>query len=179
MLEVHRALVLVACVSTGFVISAGPGLVARAAEPERWVDAIAATASTAATPDDAAQRRIAELEQRIAELEAERRALAAAKPAGFAAGVARDEELAARHLAQPIDKRELGQSRTSDASALHSADQQPSSGADAREQLRYWAKQIRDGEADSRRLSPEATAAVNVLLRRERELDPHNPWREP
>jgi hypothetical protein len=68
MLEVHRALVLVACVSTGFVISAGPGLVARAAEPERWVDAIAANASTAATPDDAAQRRIAELEQRIADL---------------------------------------------------------------------------------------------------------------
>jgi hypothetical protein len=36
---------------------------------------------------------------------------------------------------------------------------------------------MRDGEG-ALRLSPEQNAAVNVLLRRERHLDPNNPWRD-
>jgi hypothetical protein len=48
---------------------------------------------------------------------------------------------------------------------------------DPREQLRFWAERLR---ADSQHfrggLSPAQHQALNVLLRRERLLDPRNPW---
>ncbi len=173
MLEIRRGLMLVTCVSVGFVISAGPGLAARAAEPDRWASAIAADPSVTATPDDAGQRRIAELEQRVRELESERHAPeAGGKSPELAAIRARNEELAARNLALFLENQGLVQSRALEPSAAS----KPPSEADPRAQLRYWAKQIRDGETSFDRLSPEWSAAVNVLLRRERELDSQNPW---
>ncbi|HTV25915.1 MAG TPA: hypothetical protein VMG12_44765 [Polyangiaceae bacterium] len=178
--EVRRGLVLVACVSVGFVISAGPGLVARAAEPDRWVEALTQSAATAVATHDAAQRRIVELEQRVKDLEAERgRAQQGApKPAELAAAIARNEELAARNRALTVENQELAQSRLFVPSAAASTAPPPASDADAREQLRYWAKQIRDGETAFRRIPADWNAAVNVLLRNERQLDPNNPWRE-
>src|SRR5689334_20337825 len=100
MLDVRRGLVVVACVSVGFIISAGPGLVARAAEPNRWVNSFVADANTDAdtdTTEDGAQRRIAQLEQRIKELEAERSGKHAEKSSELSAAKARFEELAARN----------------------------------------------------------------------------------
>jgi hypothetical protein len=175
MLKVHRGLVLCACVSVGFAISAGPGVMARAAEPDRWIRALADTPTTPSTPEKAAQHRIAELERRITELEAERRAQVSQKSLELAAAAARNEELAERNLALSLENRELAQGRGVEPSR---ADQPPSE-ADPRAQIRYWAKQVRDGETSSRRLSPEWNAAVSVLLRRERPLDPQNPWHEP
>jgi hypothetical protein len=169
MSEVGRSLLLVGCVSVGFVISAGPGLVARAAEPDRWMNAIAQTASPTAT-SDAAQRRIAELEQRVKELEA---AQATGTSPQLTAAMTRNEELATRNRALSRAHQEL-ENRAFEASAVD----KPPSGADARAHLRYWAKQLRDGDSTFRKMSPEWNAAVNVLLRRDRQLDPHNPWRD-
>ena len=54
-----------------------------------------------------------------------------------------------------------------------------SDGSDPKEQLRYWAQRLRDDERGFRgRLSSEWNAALNVVLRRDRPLDPRNPWRE-
>jgi hypothetical protein len=176
MVQVSRGLVLVGCVSVGFVISAGPGLVARAAEPDRWVSSIVASATAAQT--EAAQRRIAELEQKVKDLEAQSHVqLATAKSAEVAA-LARTEELAARNRELILENQELAQSRMFEASQPASSAVQSTNDADPRVQLRYLARQIRDGEANSRRLSPRLNAAVNVILRGERELDPNNPWRE-
>jgi hypothetical protein len=177
--KLGRGLALVACVSAGFVISAGPGVVARAAEPDRWIRAFTADASAAPTTEDAAQRRIAELAQRVRELEAQRPAQQpSGKSSELAAAVARNAELVARNQALAVENQELLQNRTLRASASASAAFEPASAADAKEQLRYWARQIQDGNP-SFTLSPAWNGALNVILRRERELDTNNPWREP
>jgi hypothetical protein len=181
MLELRRGLLLAACVSVGFVISAGPGLMARAAEPVRWIPMLAPPPSATATPDASAQNRIAELELRIQELEAERRAqqqVGGQRSSELAAAIARNEQLVARNLALSLENQELARAHAFDPSAPAPAVQPPSD-ADPRAQLRYWAKQLREGETTFRRLPPDWNAAVNVLLRRERELDPQNPWRAP
>jgi hypothetical protein len=50
---------------------------------------------------------------------------------------------------------------------------------DAKEHLRYWAQRMRDEERGFRgRMSSEWNAALNVVLRRDRPLDPRNPWRD-
>jgi hypothetical protein len=108
MLSVRNGLVVVGCVFVGFVTSAGPGLVARAAEPPRWGElGLAPGDSTAVsgpttTEGGEAQRRIAQLEQRLNELEAERRATTAdgsarAKASGeLQAALAQNRELGAQ-----------------------------------------------------------------------------------
>ena|SRR6188508_1599294 len=169
-LDVPRGLVIVGCVSVGFIISAGPGLVARAAEPAGWSHAIAADASAAA-----AQIRIAELEQRVRELEGHGGTGSAQASAELTAAMARNEELAARNHALSLENQELARARA----LAQPATSEPPSLAEPKAQLRYWAQQIRDGETVFGRLSPEWKHAVNVLLRRERQLDPQNPWREP
>jgi len=176
--KLGRGLALVACVSAGFVISAGPGMLARAAEPERWIRAFGADPDATATSEDAAQRRIAELAQRVKELEAQRPATqTVGKSSELAAITARNEELAARNRALTLENQELQQSRALPSSHSASAAFPPPDAADAKAQLRYWARQIQDGNA-SFTLSPAWNGALNVILRRERELDPHNPWRE-
>lgn len=178
MLDFRRGLVVIACVSIGFVVSAGPGLVARAAEPDPWFGPIAPDAPPTPAQDGAAERRVAELERRVKELEAERGAAQRREQSReLAAAMARNEELVARNQSLHLENRELAQGRAFERSTPAAACQPPDD-ADPRAQLRYWGKQVRDGESTWGRLSPEWNAALNVLLRRERELDPHNPWRD-
>jgi len=154
-------------------------MLARAAEPERWMRAFGVDPTATATSEDAAQRRIAELAQRVKELEAQRPAAhTAGKSSELAAVTARNQELAARNLALSLENQELLQSRARRASSSAGAAFPPPEGADAKTMLRYWARQIQDGKT-SFTLSPAWNGALNVILRRERELDPHNPWREP
>jgi hypothetical protein len=174
----RRSVVVVGCVFVGFALSAGPGLVARAAEPERWVGAIAVDASKSAANESAAQRRVAELERRVKELEAERRGASNSggeKAQQLAAAIARNEELVEHNRALALENQELAQSR---AHARPEACELPDD-VDAKTQLRFWAQRMRDGESGFRgRLSSEWNAALNVVLRGERPLDPRNPWRE-
>jgi hypothetical protein len=151
--------------------------VARAAEPDGWFDTLGDDASATTTSDDAARRRIGELEQRVNELEAELRAQASAKSSELAAAHARNHALAARNHALSAENQELVQLGAV-APAPASAGGQMCLDGDPKERLRYWAKQIRNGQTSYRRLSSDWNAAVNVLLRNERQLDPSNPWRE-
>jgi hypothetical protein len=171
--------VVIACVLLGFGISAGPGLVARAAEPDRWLSAIAADASEPVAGDAAAQHRIAELERRIKELEAERGGVpkSHARSEELSAAQTRNDELTARNRALSLENRQL-QSHAFDPSVPAAMSCEPRSDADPKAQLRYWAKQIRDRETGVGKLTPEWKSALNLLLRRERQLDPHNPWRD-
>jgi hypothetical protein len=191
MLSVRNGLVVVGCVFVGFVTSAGPGLVARAAEPPRWGElGLAPGDSTAVsgpttTEGGEAQRRIAQLEQRLNELEAERRATTAdgsarAKASGeLQAALAQNRELAARNRTLAAENQALAQSHLFETPASATACEPPPGDADPRAQLRYWAARLRDGDtALHGRLTTKQTAAVHVLLRPERELDPRNPWRE-
>lgn len=172
--DVRRGLVVITCVSVGFVVSAGPSLVARAAEPDRWSRAIATDARANAASDDAAHRRIAELERRLKELDSQQRG----EKSELATAKARNEKLVERNIALSLENQELVQSRAFEQPARDSAACETPSGDDPMAQLRYWAKQLRDSETGSGKLSPERNAAINVLLRRERQLDPHNPWRQ-
>jgi hypothetical protein len=169
---------VVACVSVGFIISAGPGLVARAAEPNRWVNSFApdANADWDMTSEEGAQRRIAQLEQRIKELEAGRSGKRAERSSELSAAKARNEELASRNRDLSVENREL-MSRSFDRPVV-AASCAPPSDADPKAQLRYWAKQLRDDESSAGRLSSDWRNAVNLLLRHPRQLDPHNPWRD-
>ncbi|MEY4544785.1 MAG: hypothetical protein RL685_980, partial [Pseudomonadota bacterium] len=60
MLDLRKGFVVVGCVAVGFVVSAGPGLVASAAEPDRWVAAMATDTRQSTADEGAAQRRVAE-----------------------------------------------------------------------------------------------------------------------
>jgi hypothetical protein len=190
MLSVRNGLVVVGCVFVGFVTSAGPGLVARAAEPPRWgglglaPGGNAVVPSPLATEGGEAQRRIAQLEQRLKELEAERRATAHGSARAQASGelqaaLAQNRELTARNRTLAAENHALAQSHLFETPASATACEPPPSDADPREQIRYWAERLRDGDTASHgRLTTKQTAAVHVLLRPERELDPSNPWRE-
>lgn len=191
MLSLRNGLVVVGCVFVGFVTSAGPGLVARAAEPPRWGDVMIAPSagtavqSTATADGGEAQRRIAQLEQRLKELEAQR---SGATPDGAERGkasreleavIAHNRELTARNRALAAENQALAQSHLFETPATAAACEPPPSDADPRAQIRYWAEQLRDGSTAFRgRLTTEQNAAVQVLLQRQRELDPRNPWRE-
>jgi hypothetical protein len=49
--------------------------------------------------------------------------------------------------------------------------------SDPKERLRYWAERLRNDPSVWRGgLSPAQNQALNILLRRERSLDPLNPW---
>jgi hypothetical protein len=175
---VRSGFVVLGCITLGFAASAGPGIVARAAEPERWVE------RTLVPGGDPAQRRIAELEQQLAQLET----LRAAAPAGPAPRqesseletvLARNQELAARNRSLSLENQALLHKQLFESPAASTAAcQAPPDAEDPRVQLRYWAERLRQGDAGFRGgLTPEQNAALNVLLRRERPLDPRNPWR--
>jgi hypothetical protein len=186
----RNCIVVVGCVFVGFVASAGPGLVARAAEPERWVERAFAPADDSSTlsheREGEARRRIAQLERQLKDLEAEphgapRGRSTPRQPSGeLDAVLARNQELMARNRALAAEIQALAQSHLFEPPVADSACERPPADADPKAQLRYWAERLRDGDGGFRsRLTPEQNAAVNVLLRRERALDPHNPWREP
>lgn len=181
MLNVRSSVVVVGCVFVGFVTSAGPTLVARAAEPPRWIErALASNESTAVPGAGDAKSRVAQLEQRVKELEAERRG---ATPRGPASGrvsaeleavLAQNRELEARNLALATENQALANRHPFERTA---AACEPPSSADPRAQIRYWAQQLRDGDSGfNGRMTTEQNAAVQVLLRPERRLDPSNPW---
>ncbi len=186
MLNVRSSLIVVGCVFVGFVASAGPGLVARAAEPDRWVENAMAAGDDLLTADGSdAQRRVAELEQRVKELEAERRVAPQAErasgqaPRELTAAIARNQELMARIRSLSIENQELVQSQLFEHQAGVSACEPPPGDADPKAQLRYWADQLRTGDNGFRsRLTVEQNAALNVLLRRDRELDAQIAWHE-
>jgi hypothetical protein len=178
MLSFRNGLVVLGCVSVGFVASAGPGFAARAAEPVVFEP-------TGIVPGGGdAQRRIAQLEQRL--LEAERRGAArsgpvqAQGPGELQALIARNEELLARNRALSTENQALAQGQAFERAPSASRCEPAPDGSDPKAQLRYWAERLRDGDNGFRGgLSPEQNAALNVLLRRERSLDPRNPWHAP
>lgn len=180
MLDVRKGFVIVGCVAVGFVVSAGPGLVARAAEPQRWANAIATDvaphANAHAATALAAQRRIAELERRVKQLEAEHSAAVDSSARELATERARAKELAASHnQALALENQQLARSEAAQRSSCELPDE-----SDPKAQLRYWAQRMRDSDRGFRgRLSSDWNAALNVLLRHDRPLDPRNPWREP
>jgi hypothetical protein len=185
MLSVRSGLVVVGCVFVGFVTSAGPSLVARAAEPPRWgARTLAANDSAMLASGGDAQRRIAQLEQRLKELEAERRGATPAGVSGKASGelaavIAQNRELTAQNRALAAQNQALALNPPFEPPATDTACEPPPSGADPTVQIRYWAERLRDGDPGFRgRLTTAQNAAVQVLLRPERELDPQNPWRE-
>jgi hypothetical protein len=185
MISVRSGFVVVGCVLVGFVTSAGTGLVARAAEPEPWVEpAITPSDSTIVTLGGDAQRRIAQLEQRLKELEAERHAAAPRAATGditadeLDAMIARNDELMARNRTLAAENQVLEQSHLFEPVSAKACEPAPDD-PDPKAQLRYWAERLRDGDNGFRDgLTIEQSAALNVLLRRERALDPRNPWRE-
>ena len=172
-LDVRRGVLLVACVSSGFIISAGPGLLARAAEPSRWSSAFADEAAASGSLAGTAQRRIAELESRVKELESERAQRGADKPADLA----QNAELMARNRQLSLENQELVGRGFEQSSRLRTCE--PPTGEDPKAQLRYWARQLRDDDASVGRLSTDWNNALNLLLRQPRPLDRRNPWREP
>ena len=149
---------------------------ARAAEPNRWVSALTSANEPVAGAD--AQRRIAELEQRIKELEAKQGAAhGAGKSPELSASKTRNAELTARNRELSLENQELVSRGSPPLAAAVTCT--PPSDADPRAQLRYWARQLRDDDTAIGRLPADWNSAVNILLRRQRELDPRNPWREP
>lgn len=125
------------------------------------------------------QLRVADLERRLGEIEQAR--------------AVREEPAMARELTKLenkldllISQNQLLLSTRQDPPAEPLHDSEPGEGiagdddpaADPRERLRFWAQRVR---ADSTRwrggLSPAQNEALNVILRRERSLDPANPWR--
>jgi hypothetical protein len=187
MITVRHGFVVVGCVLVGFVTSAGTtGLVARAAEPERWVESVVAASDGDSAPGGSeAQLRIAQLEQRLKELEAQRHAATPGSPALGAgsdelnAVLARNNELVARNRTLAAENQALAQSHLFETPPSAAACAPPPGDADPKAQLRYWAERLRDGDDGLRDgLTIEQNAALNVLLRHERTLDPHNPWRD-
>lgn len=185
MLNLRNGLVLVGCVIGGFIASGGRGLVARAAEPPRWfVRAVAPAEGPIASEGSEASRRIAQLEQRLKELESERHRVTAKAPANregsseLEAVLAQNRELVERNRALAAENQALAEGHLFEAPAAARACE-PSSAADPRTHIRFWAQQLRDSDTGSRRrLTPDQSAAIQVLLRPERELDSHNPWNE-
>jgi len=184
-MRLHSVVVVVGCVFVGFVTSAGPGLMARAAEPQRWVQRALEARDSTQGANGEAESRIAQLEQQLELFEAEKRAAVPRAPTSvtgsgeLAAALARNNELVARNRALAAENQAL-QSHLFEAPPSASACQAPAADADPKEQLRYWAERLRRSDGAFRdRLTTAQNTALNVLLRGERELDPHNPWREP
>ncbi len=186
MLSVRSSFVVVGCVFVGFITSAGPGLVARAAEPQRWGER-GPEADDEATPPGGgeAQRRSVQLEQPLKELAVERRGTTSGDlPPGQVTrelrdAIARNHELMAQNRALTAENQALAQSQLFEPPATASTCEPPPLEADPRAQLRYWAARLRDSNGGLRdRLTAEQSSALNVLLRRQRALDPNNPWRE-
>jgi len=162
---------VVGCVLFGFAVSAGPGLVARAAEPERWRDRLLAQL---AAPE---QHRMAEAQPEQAGVEPKRGDAGSSKGTVGAAGerdtlLAQNEELARQNRALQLENRALVETRARAAGTCAAPD-----GEDAKAQLLYWAERVRnDGRGLRGGLSSTQAAALGVLLRPTRPLDPDNPW---
>jgi hypothetical protein len=156
---------------TAFTLS---GCATYAAENRRLVDEL--ERARAAVMDNRAH--LAQLEQRLHDLERQRED---------------DTERArVRELLPVMDKLDLLVSQTRElllqsqpasvttapaASATVVGAGASEADSDPKEQLRHWAERLRGDPSRWRGgLSPAESQALNVLLRRERLLDPRNPW---
>jgi hypothetical protein len=150
------------------LIASAFGCATHSAENRRLVDELGRAERSASDN----QRRIAELEWRLRELEAQQDA---------------EPRRGARHLGAVLERldalleqnqelmRAAAASRAEDAASC--AAELPSDAADPKEHLRFWAERLRSSSNGFRGgLTPEQNSALNVLLRRERLLDPLNPW---
>lgn len=161
----------------GFAGIAVLGCASQAAENRRLLDEL--SQARAAAVDNRAH--LAELEQRLLGIEQQRELEA--------------ERARARELVPLMEKLDLLISQNTEllmqnAAPLAPAPTEESEGqgsvaaeqtcelsSDPKQQLRYWAEQLRGDPSRWRGgLSPAENQAVNVLLRRERLLDPRNPW---
>jgi hypothetical protein len=168
--SVANGAVVVGCVLFGFAVSAGPGLVARAAEPDRWRDRLLSQLSSAE------QHRMAD--PAPASPEAERSAAPSRMGSAPAASSERDallaqnEALARQNRVLLLENRNLVDAQARAAGTCARPD-----GEDAKAQLMYWAERVRnDGQGLRGGLSSTQSAALGVLLRPTRPLDPDNPW---
>jgi hypothetical protein len=161
---------VVGCVLFGFAVSAGPGLVARAAEPERWRDRLMAQLASTEPHGMAARPEQAVVEAKRAD----------ASPSKGTIGVdserdgllAQNEDLLRQNRALQLENRALVETRARTAGTCAAPD-----GEDAKAQLLYWAERVRnDGRGLRGGLSSTQAAALGVLLRPTRPLDPDNPW---
>lgn len=171
--RLRSGLVIVGCVLVGFLVSAGPGTVARAVEPARWREHL--LGSPASTP----QSRIAELEARLRELEAERSG-AASPGASATSGSAERDQLLARNAELLRSNRALqleNQSLNESSRERSLSSCTPPADEDPKVQLRYWAERMRSGDYGVHgRLNSAQAAALGVLLRPTRPIDRQNPW---
>jgi hypothetical protein len=89
-----------------------------------------------------------------------------------AALIAQNEELARQNRTLQLENRALVETRARAAGTCAAPD-----GEDAKAQLLYWAERVRnDGRGLRGGLSSTQAAALGVLLRPTRPLDPDNPW---
>ena len=159
----------------GFLVSAGPGLVARAAEPERWRERLMVDLASGEAP------RVAQLARGHEGLEpagpgsASGHAGSASAPSTAAerdALLAQNEELLRQNRALLLENRALA-----DARARAAATCTPPDGEDPKAQLLYWGERLRHGGNGLRGgLNSTQAAALGVLLRPARPLDRDNPW---
>jgi hypothetical protein len=163
----------------GFAGFAFLGCASQAAENRRLLDEL--SQARAAAVDNRAH--LAELEQRLLgieqqrELEAERARARELIPLVEKLDllISQNRELlmqnAASLPAEPAPTEE------SDGEESAAAEQTCELSSDPKQQLRYWAERLRGDPSRWRGgLSAAENQAVNVLLRRERLLDPRNPW---
>jgi hypothetical protein len=145
------------------------GCAMHTAENRRLVDELGRAERSASDN----RRHIAELEWRLRELEAQRDAESRRGASRqLAAVVDRLDALLEQNQRLVHASGTAGVEASSTCSSEGSAD-----GADPKAHLRYWAERLRNGSNGFRGgLSPEQNAALHVLLRRERLLDPQNPW---
>jgi hypothetical protein len=163
----------------GFFASSLLGCASHAAENRRLLDQL--SQARAAAADNRAH--LAELEQRLVGIERQSELEA--------------ERARARELVPLVEKLDLLISQNRELLLQNAASLPPSAlsaevtdpeasvpegqtcelNSDPKEQLRYWAEQLRGDPSRWRGgLSPAENQALNVLLRRERLLDPRNPW---
>ena len=170
--RVRDGVVVVGCVLVGFVVSAGPGLVARAAEPDRWRERLMAQVAAGE------QQGAAHAAQTLGAVEGER---GAAPPVGSArstdseqeALLAQNRELLRQNRALLIENRALAEARARASGAC-----MPPDGEDAKAQLFYWGERLRSsGDGLRGGLNSTQAAALGVLLRPTRPLDRDNPWK--
>jgi hypothetical protein len=163
----------------GLCASSPSGCATYAAENQRLIVSLEQSRHAALEQ----QLRLVQLEQRFAELEG--------APRQSARRISNELTPALEKLDQLILQNEqllmqMAGRGSHEAPALEAASEDAfalpllcADGPDPRDQLRYWAARLRADHTLFRGgLSPEQNQALNLLLRRERLLDPQNPWHE-
>lgn len=156
------------------------GCASQSVENRRLLDELSQARATAAEH----RAHLAELEQRLLgieqrrELEAERARARELMPLvdKLDLVISQNRELLLQNAASlPLPPAPIEEEIDAHGSAAE--EQTCALSSDPKEQLRFWAERLRGDPSRWRGgLSPAENQAVNVLLRRERLLDPRNPW---